>query len=166
MKSAKGVTLMSLMVYVAIFLVVIGVIANTSSFFYKNITIMDSESTSDYEYNKLNLYILEETKKKGNSIVSITENSVEFSSGDIFIKEKDSNKIYFIEQNLDTTIMLCDNVQACKFETKNENGKEILKVSVTFTSENYEGKEYSTTYVLDYSNEYVEVQQNDEYIAK
>ena len=53
MKTNKGITMLSLVVYVAVFLVVIAVVANISSFFYKDITTMDAETTSDYEYNKL-----------------------------------------------------------------------------------------------------------------
>lgn len=174
MKSEKGITLMSLMVYVAVFLVVIIVVANISNFFYKNITTMDAESTSDYEYNKLNLYILEETKKKGNSILTISETidesikkdaHIEFASGNFFQYNSNTNQIYLVEQNKSTKIMLCENVQSCVFNLTKENSKDILTVKVTFTSEDYKGRTFETKYVLDYSNEYTEVQGNDEYIA-
>ena len=162
MKNCKGITMMSLIVYVGVFLVVIGVIASISSFFYRNVTTIDSETTSDYEYNKLNLYLLEEVKKKGNSIVSVrntdSDKYVEFSSGSKF--QFQSNKIYFIEKAKNTKIMLCDNVEYLKFEKREENQKNILHMDLTLTSMEETKKDgegniiptYSTDYVMDYSN--------------
>lgn len=174
MKSNKGITLLSLVVYICVFLIVIAVVANISSFFYKDITTMDAETTSDYEYNKLNLYLLEETKKQGNRIVSIRNgnmDSVEFSSGIIFIRPEESNKIYLVEQGNDKKILLCDNVNNVNneaiFTKKIENGRTILQVKFEVASLSSEGKtSFSTSYVLDYSNEYNETQENDEYIIK
>ncbi len=171
MKTNKGITMLSLVVYVAVFLVVIAVVANISSFFYKDITTMDAETTSDYEYNKLNLYLLEETKKTGNEIVSVNSDYVEFSSGNIF--KKQSNKIYFIEQSNDTKMLLCDNVEELKFEKATENGKNILKMNITLTSfdnrnsnDTRKTTSYNTNYVVNYSNEYNVTQDKNEYIVK
>lgn len=68
MKSQKGVTLMSLIVYVVAFLIVIGIVGTITTFFYSNYSFLDKKSTVAAEYSKLNLIFAEENKAKGNYI--------------------------------------------------------------------------------------------------
>lgn len=93
LKSKKGITMMSLLVYVAAFLMVSGIIAAVTTFFFSNYSYLDGNVSISSEYNKLNLSFLEETKKNGIYIYSFkasgdtiahnfgtTENNIEYAS--------------------------------------------------------------------------------------
>ena len=70
MKSEKGITITSLIIYIGILFVVVMLVGRITSFIYENSnTIKNSYSESDY--NKLNLYILKETKNKNTKIASL-----------------------------------------------------------------------------------------------
>lgn len=71
MKSQKGVSLMSLLIYVVAFLIVSGIIAAITTFFYSNYAFLDDKVSASSEYNKLNLCFVQEAKKLGNSIYKI-----------------------------------------------------------------------------------------------
>ena len=51
-KSQSGVTMISLIIYISSFLVIAGLIAGITSFFYNNTSLMDEEVYSAAEYNK------------------------------------------------------------------------------------------------------------------
>lgn len=68
MRSQKGITLMSLLVYVIAFLMVTGIVGAITTFFYTNYSFLDKKSAIATEYSKLNLVFVEESKAKGNSI--------------------------------------------------------------------------------------------------
>lgn len=92
-KSKKGITMMSLIIYVAALLIVSGIIAGITTFFYSNYNFLNGNVSVSSEYNKLNLCFLEETKKNGIYIYDFkasgdttknnfgtTENSIEYDS--------------------------------------------------------------------------------------
>ena len=68
MKSQKGVSLMSLLIYVVAFLMVSGIIAAITTFFYSNYEFLDDKVSVSSEYNKLNLCFVQESEKLGNYI--------------------------------------------------------------------------------------------------
>ena len=48
MKSQKGITMLSLVIYVASFLAVTGVVAAITTFFYNNIKVINTDMGSSY----------------------------------------------------------------------------------------------------------------------
>ncbi len=74
MNSQKGITLMSLMIYVVAFLTVTGIIGAVTTFFYSNYSMLDEKSSVSAEYNKLNLIFAEESAKKNNTVYSMKSN--------------------------------------------------------------------------------------------
>ncbi len=63
LKFQKGVTMLSLVIYIASFLVVAGVVAGITIFFYNNTSLLDTEVYSAAEYNKLNMYLVKESEQ-------------------------------------------------------------------------------------------------------
>ena len=166
MKSQKGVTLMSLLIYVVGFLMVAGIIGGVTTFFYSNYSFLDEKVSVSSEYNKLNLCFVEETNKKDNTVFSIypeflsgasSTDSTEYyilpkiettckSKFNVFIVFSDENfigwkkneKIIYYNQNV-----LCNNVDDFKINKEYKNGKEIISVFVKFDT-----KSYSTKYTF------------------
>ena len=171
MKSQNGVTMITLILYIASFVAITAVVAGITTFFYNNVEILDTSVGSNSQYNKLNLYILNECKKEGNSLVAwknkesgegIDNNydtSSDFLNGtgesevngkdDAFIKfsngTTDNRFIYVAnEKNLYyNKIKLCENVNEFKFKIDNSTGKDVLKVYIDI-----DGTAFSTEYVV------------------
>ena len=74
MKSQKGITLMSLVIYVIAFMIVAGIIGSITTFFYSNYNFLDERSGVAAEFNKLNLAFAEEVKTRNNKIYSVKSN--------------------------------------------------------------------------------------------
>ena len=147
-KRERGVTLISLTIYVVVMVLVVTLIAVITSFFYNNVINIDKEAVELAELNKLNLYMIEETEKEGNSIETISSDGkkIVFKYGNTYTIQ--DNGIY---QN---SIRICKNVntKATEFGKIKEKGKEILKVY------------YETETGIGRSLEYV-VKDNNVYIA-
>ena len=138
--------MISLVIYIASFVIIIGIVGSITIFFNNNIrNIRGSESISS-EYNKFNSYMLEYTKN-GYEILKSSEAKAEepfitFSKDgklDTFVKLKDGDILYFNQ------IKLCEKVE--EFDLKKdvaENGKQVLKTKLKIN-----GTEYTTDYVME-----------------
>ena len=137
MRSRKGITMMSLIIYVSSFLVVAGTIAGITAFFYGNSNLMTQELYSAADYNKLNLYFVKESEEKGNHVTGISPstgdsvNSLTFSNGDKFTFDSANNLLYY------NSICLCEDIQSFKVKKVYGSGKEVLEVMVGFTNKSY-----------------------------
>lgn len=138
MRSRKGITMMSLIIYVSSFLVVAGTIAGITAFFYGNSNLMTQELYSAADYNKLNLYFVKESEEKGNHVTEISPaaenaivNSLTFSNGDKFTFDSANNLLYY------NSICLCEDIQSFKVKKEYGSGKEVLEVMVGFTNKSY-----------------------------
>ena len=73
MKSEKGVTLISVIIYVIAMLIIIAVITVLTSYFYTNVDINSASEDLNQQYTKFNSYFTEEVNRKGNKILEIGE---------------------------------------------------------------------------------------------
>lgn len=141
-KSQKGITMISLIIYVGCFLAVSGIVGAITVFFYNNTSLLNSEVYSSAEYNKLNMYLVKESEQEGNSFVSFDDSSnmqtLTFSNGNVYTFDKDSHLLYF------NKICLCEDVQGLKVETVYTTGKEVIKVKIDFSN-----KSYTTSYCME-----------------
>jgi len=167
MKSQKGVTMISLIIYIASFLAVTMVVGAITTFFYGNVGIMDTRIGSSAQYNRINLYMLNECKKTDNALLawhntdsgarsSTPTNKDQLSAAtrdlatETFITFEDSsgNKNSFIyvaaEKNLYyNSVKIGENIEAFKFKLDYSTGKTVLKLFL-----NVDGTAYTTEYVL------------------
>ncbi len=142
--------MVSLVIYVASFVMVIAIVGSVTLFFNQNIRDLRGTENATSEYNKFNLYMLEYTKN-GHEIVKCSEPNAEevyvtFSKEEkmnTFIKLKDTNILYFNQMKL------CENVNDFKIEQATaDNGKLVLKTYIDIA-----GTVYTTDYVMNqYSN--------------
>ncbi len=138
MKSDKGVTTTSLIIYVIGMLSIIAIIATITSFFYNNVMNLEDTSDNVSELTKFNIYFLKEIKNETNTITSQADNSIAFSNGHKFTFQ--DNSIYYDK------IRICENVKKVQFSKEVKNSKTIVKVLITLG----ENLEYTKTmeYVL------------------
>lgn len=126
MKDDKGITMVAVTIYVLVLAIVIGIVANISNFFYKNVSNVKQEGKSAAIYNTFNLYFQKEFEEKGNKIRKIDESSsksyIAFTSGNQYIYK--DNGIYM------NSIKICDDIYDAKFEKYTYFDKTIVKVYI------------------------------------
>lgn len=138
MKSQKGVTLISLTIYIIVMVILVAIITTLTTYFYKNVEASSEQDDINKQYTKFLNYFSEEINKEDNEIIEISEDKtyVIFSSGNQYTFVEENNAIY---QGM---IKIVSNIEKCKFEkTENEN-----KIKVTIKCNN--GNEKINTFVM------------------
>lgn len=128
MKSQKGVTLMSLTVYVIVMAIIVGILATITTFFYKNVNDVNAEIDPITEYTTFNSYFSDEVNHPNIKILKCgsnednSQNYIIFSNGVQYTFVPENKGIYR------NTVKICRNIDKCTFEEKIENGKSIVTV--------------------------------------
>lgn len=145
MANNRGITTTSLMIYVIAMLIVIGIIATITSFFYTNVLNLEDNAS---EISKFNMYFLEETKKDNNEVTKLAINSnatiqntldyITFKTGNTFTYR--DNSIYY------NSSKICENIKGLSITIEEVNGKQVIEVLITL-GENIEYTK-TTKYVL------------------
>ena len=79
MKSEKGLTITSIMIYILVLTFIVIILARVSTFFYKNIKELNNNSDNGIQYTRLTTFITDEINTKQNGIESFGENYIKFS---------------------------------------------------------------------------------------
>ena len=138
MKSEKGITLISLTVYIIVMTIVVGVVAMITTFFYKN-TKGIREVDSITEYTTFNSYFSEEINHS-NLKVSVCDsdgNYIVFNYGVQYTFIPENKGIYR------NKVKICRNIDNCKFSEEIKNGKSVITVILKAGNQ-----EKETTYIL------------------
>ena len=165
MKSQKGMTMISLILYVASFFIITTTIAGITTFFYNNVEILDTSIGSNSQYNKFNLYFLNQCKKDGNELFAwfdfeTSENNISrldtanqstITSGSkkfVTFKDLQGNKNSFIYDKTNEDlyynyIKICEDVEDFKIKVDESTGKIVLKILIKI-----DGTAFSTDYVV------------------
>ena len=131
MKQNRGITLISLMIYIIGMLIVIGIISTLTSFFYKNIDITNIGENVTGQYTNFSSIFVYEINKENNKVVDckISEENgfkisyIIFSSGNQYTFKEENNAIY------KNGIKVCENVEDCDFSYTFVDSKYNIKVN-------------------------------------
>ena len=74
MKKENGLTIISIIIYIIALLIVLGVVATLTSYFYKNINIEGESQLTNAQFTKFSGYITEEINQDGVRVVEVGEN--------------------------------------------------------------------------------------------
>ena len=131
MKSQKGVTLVSLTIYIILIFIALGILTVVRSNFQSGVKEINDEGIKISEINSFNMYFLQEVKKQGNKVLSINSenNEIRFSTGTTF-KYDNTEKIIYLQEINNTFIKIASDIANCKFEELLENGKTIIRVNI------------------------------------
>lgn len=147
MKSERGVTLTSLIIYVIAMLITVTIISVITSYFYQNIQTSTEKYSSLGEYTRFSSYFSEEVNKDDNKVLEvgniyekdengnnkqdedgnniIEQHYVAFSSGNQYTYIPSNKAIY---QN---NVKITSGVEKCTFEEIIKNGKTAISVKIT-----------------------------------
>jgi len=118
LKSKKGITMISLIIYVIGMTAVVGMMATVTVFFYNNINAEESHLDAFREFTKFNSYFTKEVNIPGNS-VGACDNVLDGQNKKVsyiaFVRGRqftylEANKCIYINK-----IKLCENVDECVF---------------------------------------------------
>lgn len=126
MKSQKGVTLIALVIYVIVLTIVVSILAMISSFFFSNVNFVKDQANYAPEFNKFNMFFIQDVKNNKN--VTVSGNNIKFEDGTEYIFILDQKAIYRNGK------AIAKNVQAAVFTTTTETirntTKNIVNVSI------------------------------------
>ena len=140
MKSEKGVTLVSVIMYVLVMVILIGLVATLTTYFRSNISLMDTSSNNVAEYNKFNMYFTKDTNTDGNYVTQIStdKQQLAFANGSTYTFQ--DNGIYF------NKIKICTGISDCQFQMTTSDNKQIITVYIVI-GENLEFSK-TTEYII------------------
>ncbi len=124
MKNQNGITLISLLVYVIVMIIVIGVMSSIINSFYENTDTIKADTEDIIEFNKFNTYFLKEIKKNNNSVDNIQDNYILFTSGNSFSYSNSS--IYY------NNTVICRDVKNITFSFPESENRDIINVNIEF----------------------------------
>lgn len=172
MKSDKGIAMLSLVIYVASFLVITTLVGTISTYFYNNINLINSTVGGSSEYTKLNLYMLNLTKKADledvkvlniDPYVGTSKENTDVYGSIVFIYNDNMSEeqiiltrqgyhLYYIkrsklltesEWNVKDKMLLCSDVTSFSTNVNNQAGKDVVMVNVKLS-----GSSFATKYVV------------------
>lgn len=132
MKSNRGITLISLIIYIIVLSVVIGTISLLMGYFYKNESESIISSNTADKYSRFIAYLTDDTNsKKVNTeetkVDGTTDLKIVFTDGVIHEYKYEDNKIYYII-GTKKKIVLCQEIESCSFKYSNNKITTELKV--------------------------------------
>lgn len=140
MKNNKGITLVSLVIYIAVVMVVTAAVIRITTYFRNNMADV-ADVSFETEFQKINLYLLDESKTIGNEIDEIIGGTkIIFTNGNKYEYNSSDKTIY-----LNDNIKVCEDIESCTFSQKTaENGKSVLELTIRIS-----GTEKTAKYVIE-----------------
>ena len=127
MKSEKGITLISVTIYVIVMSLLVATITIMTNYFYKNVTLNSEQDDLNKQYTKFISYFSEEINRDDNEILEIGEDKsyILFSSGNQYTFVAGNKGIY------QGRVKIASNITNCTFEQIDSK-----KIKVTIQGEN------------------------------
>lgn len=149
MKNNSGITLTSLIIYIIGMLIILGTIANLTSFFYKNVNVEEIQADTTTQYTKFSSIFSKEINNENNYIIDCktsTKNNIKqsyiiFSSGNQYTYTSENGCIY------KNDIKICENIDNCEFSYTFKNSKYVIKVNFKTKTIDMTG-ENAATYII------------------
>lgn len=153
MKSEKGITLISLTIYIIGLAIVIGLVAVMSTYFYKNTKILNTDIDPISEFTKFNSFFTDEINHENIKVLkwglyenNYQDNGEKKTSYDSYILFDNQVQYTFVQANkaiYRNNAKIVRYVNDCTFEHFIQNGKFMVKVFL-----NINGRERTMTYTL------------------
>lgn len=145
MKNQKGITLIALTITIIALILTVAILSIVSQFFYSNKEYLLDKSQYVAEYNKFNMFFINDVKN--NAVANVKDNEIVFQDGTVYqyIANED-NGIYR------NKVKICNNIAYCNFTTESEivnnTNKQIINVYMIIDSTDL--FETTNNYVLKY----------------
>jgi len=140
MKSNKGITLISLIIYIIVFMIVITTVATISGYFTKNTDDVVISANSSEQYTRLTTYLTNDLNSINYKSINIRGDYIDITFLDNSSHQYvfNNNKIYYIsykDREIDKELTLCNQVTDYSLAIDEEKSK--LKISITIDGITY-----------------------------
>lgn len=117
MKSNRGVTLTSLIIYIIGLVAIVAIISNFTGYFYKNVTDVATKQSAEEQHSKLLSYITKDVNSNDLEYVQTNVSGLDciifkFNGGKEHQYIYSEQKIYYINinENSQSKILMCENI--------------------------------------------------------
>ena len=132
MNSEKGITLISVILYVIVMLLVVTIASILTGYFYNNIDINNTEQNANVEFTKFNSFFTEEVNIRGNTILeSDTEGT---STGQKYIVFSTGNQYTYIKNNKSiykNNSKIASDIEEFNLKINNSDSKTTIEIELT-----------------------------------
>lgn len=123
-KSQKGITLISLTIYVIVLVMVIAMISVISSYFFSHMNKATASINPLTEYTKFDTFFTEEINHENRKVLECKEDYIVFDDGVQYSFIPENRGVYR------NSVKVCKDVKSCTFQNKILNGKEAVVVNL------------------------------------
>lgn len=124
MKSEKGISLVSLIVYILAMAILTGILTVITNFFYSDMLNTETDVDVIVEYTKFNSYFSEEVNKSNIKVIESASDYIVFNNGVQYTYVLQNNAIYR------NKVEICKGIQHCTFLEKIVNGNTVIEVTI------------------------------------
>lgn len=130
MKNNKGVTLTSVIIYIIGLAITIGIIANLTSFFYKNIDVSEINNDTVTQYTKFSSIFITEINTENNYVIDCKTSNINEEKTSYIIFATGNQYTFKNNAIYKNKIKICQNIDDCDFSYVFEDS--IYKIKVDF----------------------------------
>ena len=94
LKSEKGITLTTLVIYIIVLVVALGILATVSTFFYKNVVLLKDSAQYAAEFDKFNASFIKDIKNNSEANVDQNAKTIVFEDGTTYVYSENDKGIY------------------------------------------------------------------------
>lgn len=128
LKSEKGITLTTLVIYTIVLMAALGILATISTFFYNNIILVKDSAKYASEFDKFNASFVHDVKENTQVVVDETNKTITFENGVTYIYNQEDKGIYREKVKVATNVDVF-NVSQKTISTNNFD-KQIISVNI------------------------------------
>lgn len=146
-KNEKGVTLTSLIIYIIAMVIVVGIVAIITNYYYGNINNINKEVDVSKEYTKLISYLSEDVNNPYNVIKACDSDRIvfyDFSKVSETDKGVAYNQYTFKEDGIYfNKVKICRGVKSCEFIQDRKEPETMFILNITFYNGETKNIQYS-----------------------
>lgn len=128
LKSEKGVTLLTLTIYIIVLTAIVGIMAGVSSLFYNNIGMMKDAIENAGDFDTLNSCLISDSKSNSAVVVDETAKTIKFEDGTEYKYNETEKCIYRGEFKVASNVQYFSVTNSTK--TVDNFQKNILSVKI------------------------------------
>ena len=136
MKSEKGVTITSVLIYIIALTIVVIIVGRITTYFYTNMNSVTGDTAANAEYTKFNSYFTDEINIEGNKVADcgITEDGNYY-----IIFSVSGNQYTFLKDGIYMNkTKISDDIEDCRFEY--DTSTEVISVYLKILGKDFYNK--------------------------
>jgi type II secretory pathway pseudopilin PulG len=128
LKSEKGITLTTLVIYIIVLVVALGILATVSTFFYKNVVLIKDSAQYAAEFDKFNASFIKDIKNNSEANVDQNAKTIVFEDGTTYVYSENDKGIYRNQVKIATHVDVFNT--STKTISVNNVDKQIISVNI------------------------------------